>query len=46
MMEGVFAEVFDVSVKGEVKVKYDTKVSDGCGEGNDLPGKRNAGYGG
>ena len=28
-----------------MRVKYDTEVSDGCGEGNDLPGKRD-GYGG
>ena len=32
VMEGVFAEVFHVSLKDEVRVKYDTKVSDGHGE--------------
>ena len=42
-MEGVFAETFDVSLKGEVRVKYDTKVSDGRGEGNYLPRSQTVG---
>ena len=46
MVERNIAEVFDVDFKGELWVKFYTKIGDSCGEGNVMARNGYTGYGG
>ena len=46
VIERCLTEVFDVGVKGELRVHFNTQVGDRCREGDVLAGKSDAGDGG